>query len=510
MTRTIVIGAGHNGLVAAVLLARAGRDVLVLERDTVVGGACRTEHPFARVPGLGASTGAYLLGLTPPELLDQLGLELPLRRREPHYFLPTLDGTSVLLGGDPDENRRQLSHVADAADLDALDRMDTELSALREDLAGSWLAPATDVATTAARWVRAELRDTYVDLVSGSVRAYLDRVGLRSPVLRAMYAVTDAFPGLHGGLDTPGSGHNFLVHNSGRLPGSGGTWMVVEGGMGTVTQRLAALATAAGAEVRTSAPAVAVHTRGGAEVTGVALADGTVLPVDEVVLACDPWRAVDLLGAEVVPDLAGRLDDWAARPGTTLKVNLALTDLPTFTALPERVGQHGATVHLLPAGDDAEAAVETAHAAAMAGDLPDDPPLEVYGHTVVDPSLQDAAGHHSAALFVQWVPNEPTAGAWDDVAPGYVEHLLGNAARYAPDLPGLVADVDVVHPAEIARRFGITGGNIFHVDNTFALTDRVPTHLGVGGVVAAGAGCHPAGSVIGAAGHNAARALLDA
>jgi phytoene dehydrogenase-like protein len=278
--------------------------------------------------------------------------------------------------------------------------------------------------------------------------------------------------------------------------------------MGTVTQCLAALATDAGAVVRTSAPAAAVLHEGGA-VGGVALEDGTVLPADEVVLACDPWRSVDLLGADAVPDLAGRLAGWAERPGTTLKVNLALRDLPTFTALPERLGQHGATVHLLPAGEDPEAAVARAHAEAMAGDLPDDPPLEVYCHTAIDPSLQDADGHHSAALFVQWVPNEPTAGAWDDVAPAYVAHLLANAARYAPDLPDLVVDVDVVHPAEIARRFGITGGNIFHVDNTFALTDRVPTRLEVGGVVAAGAGCHPAGSVIGAAGHNAARALLD-
>jgi phytoene dehydrogenase-like protein len=224
--RTVVVGAGHNGLVAAVLLARAGRHVTVLERDTVVGGACRTEQPFAHVPGLGASTGAYLLGLAPPELLDELGLELELVRRDPHYFLPTLDGRVLVLGTDAAANRRALAAVADDADLEALDRMDAELSALREDLAGAWLEPAVDVHTTAQRHVRPELRDVYVALVTGSFRDHLDRIGLHSPVLRAMYAVTDAFPGLHGGFDTPGSGHNFLVHNSGRLPGSGGTWMV--------------------------------------------------------------------------------------------------------------------------------------------------------------------------------------------------------------------------------------------------------------------------------------------
>src|ERR671912_1848202 len=106
MPDVVVVGAGHNGLVAATLLARAGLAVEVLERADTVGGACRTEHPFAAAPGLAASTGAYLLGLMPPELLRTLELELPLVRRDPHYFLPTLDGRHLLLGGDRAESRR--------------------------------------------------------------------------------------------------------------------------------------------------------------------------------------------------------------------------------------------------------------------------------------------------------------------------------------------------------------------------------------------------------------------
>src|SRR5205823_349721 len=154
----IVVGAGHNGLVAALMLARRGLDVLVLEEKDVVGGAARTERPFARVPGLGTSTGAYLLGLMPPELLRTLGIAL---------------------------------------------------------------------------------RQIFVDLCRKPVGQYLDRFGFRSDLLKAMYAVTDGFSGLSGDWDTPGTGMNFLVHNMCRLPGSDGTWMIVRGGMGTVTQTLA-------------------------------------------------------------------------------------------------------------------------------------------------------------------------------------------------------------------------------------------------------------------------------
>src|SRR5215467_13207433 len=140
MRDAVVIGAGHNGLVAAALLARAGLSVEVLERAAVVGGACRTERPFPRAPGLAASTGAYLLGLMPPELLAALDLDLPLVRRDPHYFVPALDGRFLLLGADPVGARDQLARFFTERDWQANQELGAELAALRDDLAPSWLA----------------------------------------------------------------------------------------------------------------------------------------------------------------------------------------------------------------------------------------------------------------------------------------------------------------------------------------------------------------------------------
>ena len=142
-----------------------------------------------------------------------------------------------------------------------------------------------------------------------------------------------------------------------------------------------------------------------------------------------------------------------------------------------------------------------------AGRLPDFPTIEWYVHTTVDPSLQDEAGHHSSALFVQSVPYQPAGTTWDAALPSYVEHLLGICDRFAPGTSDLVADALPLTPPAIEARFGITGGHIHHVDNGFAFADRVP-YRWLPGLYAASAGCHPAGSVIGAAGHNAAQCVL--
>ncbi|HRE89353.1 MAG TPA: FAD-dependent oxidoreductase, partial [Myxococcota bacterium] len=187
----IVIGAGHNGLVAATLLARAGLDVCILERSEVAGGAVRTEHPFARAPDLGQSTGAYLLGLMPPELIAELGLELPLRRRDPHYFLPTTGARYLLLGADPAASERQLASFFSPRDVAAIAAMDAELAALREDLGPSWLCDPLSLEDTAARYVRPALREVFIDLCRGSVLDHLARFDFQDPLLVAMFAVTD-------------------------------------------------------------------------------------------------------------------------------------------------------------------------------------------------------------------------------------------------------------------------------------------------------------------------------
>jgi phytoene dehydrogenase-like protein len=509
----VIIGAGHNGLVAAVLLARSGLTVLVIEAAAVIGGAARTERPFPKVPGLRHSTGSYLLGLMPPELLTTLGLEIPVRRRAPHYFLPTpgpVGSPYLLFGTDRQATRRQLVEFFSPADLAADDAMAAELAALREDLAPAWLAEPLPVEETAERYLRPALRGVFADLVRGSVADYLARFEFRSELLVAMYTVTDGLSGLHAGPDDPGTGHNFLAHNMCRLPGAGGTWMIVEGGMGTVSRMFADAARAAGAWIETGAEVAAVRFDGGST-SGVVLADGREIAAPVVLGACDPYRLIELAGGAMPAALTDRIGA-VRRTGTTLKVNLALRDLPRFSCLPDASpSPFGSTIHLLPgSGGEAApmAAVRQMWADVRAGRVPAEPTIEWYLHTTVDPSLRDEAGHHSSALFVQSVPYQPAGSTWDDRLDSYVEDLLAICDRYAPGTSGLVADAVPLTPPGIEAHFGITGGHIHHIDNTVSFTDRMPYATGVPGLYAGSAGCHPAGSVIGAAGHNAARRIL--
>ncbi|WFE34261.1 NAD(P)/FAD-dependent oxidoreductase [Micromonospora sp. WMMD975] len=515
----VVVGSGHNGLVSAVLLARAGLDVLVLEAAGVIGGATRTETPFPLVPGLRHSTGSYLLGLMPPELLATLDVTIPVLRRDPHYFLPTPGGPGspyLLFGRDTAATRRQLTDMFSAADVAADDALQAELAQLRDDLGPAWLAEPLPVEETAERYVRPALRQVFVDLVRGSVADYLARFDFRSELLVSMYAVTDGLSGLNAGPDDPGTGHNFLVHNMCRLPGAGGTWMIAEGGMGTVSRTFADAARAAGARIVTGAPVTAITLDGGAA-SGVVLADGREVATSVVLGACDPYRLMGLLPDGALPAELGARMAAVRRPGTTLKLNLALTGLPRFSCLPaDAPSPFGSTIHLLPGSDSLVGgggaspmtALRGMWADVRAGRLPDEPTIEWYLHTTVDPSLRDDAGHHSSALFVQSVPYELAGTTWDAALPGYVEKLVAICERYAPGVGDLIADAVPLPPPGIEAHFGITGGHIHHVDNTASFTDRMPYATGVPGVYAGSAGCHPAGSVIGAAGHNAARRIL--
>jgi phytoene dehydrogenase-like protein len=250
---------------------------------------------------------------------------------------------------------------------------------------------------------------------------------------------------------------------------------------------------------------------GSGSVNTVVLVDGQQVATSTVVAACDPFTLADL--APLPQPLLDRLAQLR-RPGTTLKVNLALRGLPRFSCLPPDAhlpgnpSPFGSTIHLLPQERPLDA-VRAMWADVQAGRLPDFPTIEWYVHTTADSSLQDQDGHHSSALFVQSVPYSPMAGSWDALLPAYVDHLLAICDRFAPGTSGLVADTFPLAPPDIERHFGIRHGHIHHVDNTIAFDRRMPYRTGVDGLYAASAGCHPAGSVIGAAGHNAARAVIS-
>ncbi|MBM3177086.1 MAG: NAD(P)/FAD-dependent oxidoreductase [Bacteroidetes bacterium] len=503
----LVVGAGHNGLVAALLLARSGLKVTVLEDQPVIGGAVRTEYPFKKVPNLGTSTGAYLLGVMQPELLKKLNLDLPLYRRDPHYFLPTTGNKYLLFGSDREAMKQQFVSFFSEADWRANEALTEEIGQIRDDVAPTWMQEPLSIEETADRFIRPALQEHFIRLCRGPVGEYIDRFGFQSDLVKAMYAVTDGFSGLFGTWDTPGTGMNFLVHNMCRLPGSDGTWMIVGGGMGTVTRKLAEACQAAGATILTSKKVSAIETEAGVA-KGVVLANGEKYSATTVVVNADPFRMRDLIGSHKLPEAYNQRIDGYKKPGSTMKVNLALKGLPRFTCLPEDRGQFGPTIHLLPEEKDVMRSLQDGFKAVSEGRLDPFPTIEWYIHTTVDPSLRDADGHHNSALFVQWVPLEIKGSSWEQEEEKYVRHLLSICDRFAPNTSSLVADVFPLHPGKIEKHFGITGGHIHHVDNSFGFADRLPYVTPIQGVYSASAGTHPAGSVIGCAGHNAAMRVM--
>jgi phytoene dehydrogenase-like protein len=504
----IVIGAGHNGLVSATFLARAGLDVLVVEDKDVVGGACRTERPFKAAPDVKASTGAYLLGVMPPELIRRLGIDLPLIRRDPHYFLPTTKDRYLLFGSDRDAMKQQFTSFFSEQDWKGYQALQDEIGQIRDDVHATWLQEPNSIEETAEKFVRPALKQKFVHLCRKPISHYLARFDFKSDLVKAMFAVTDAFSGLYGSWDSPGTGMNFLVHNMCRLPGSDGTWMMVRGGMGVVTSRFVDAAKFAGARIATGRGVQKILVEGSAA-AGVVLRDQTEIRAKTLVANADPFRMRDLVGRDRLPaDYNARLDRYAERPGSTFKVNLCLRDLPRFTCLPEKRGQHGTTIHLLPDEKDVLRLLNEQFHAVTQGRLADFPTIEWYIQTALDPSLSDSAGRHNAALFVQWVPYEIQGSSWDAEESKYVKHLLSICDRFAPGTSDLVVDSFPLHPKKIEEHFGISKGHIHHVDNSFGFADRLPYATPIQGLYSASAGCHPAGSVIGASGHNAAMRVI--
>src|SRR2546423_7513510 len=191
----VVVGAGHNGLVAALMLARRGLDVLVLEEKEVAGGAARTERPFKRVPGLATSTGAYLLGLMPPELLRKLDLQMPLVRRDPHYFLPTTGKKYLLFGSDAAAMKEQFLAFFSEQDWRANEELQGEIAQLREDVAPTWLEEPLSIEETGEKYVRPALRRGFVGLCRQPPGPLLGPFDIPRDPLKALDAATACFSG---------------------------------------------------------------------------------------------------------------------------------------------------------------------------------------------------------------------------------------------------------------------------------------------------------------------------
>jgi phytoene dehydrogenase-like protein len=508
----IVVGGGTNGLVCALVLARGGLKVQVVEDKPAVGGAHRTEFPFARAPRLGATTGAHRVGFVPRELSAQLGLKLPITPRDPSVFVPTTVAGRYLLAGPGHEGLRSASGgVVTARDATALATMNAELDAMVADLAPAWTGPPVTVEELGERYIRGALRKAFVRLCRGSFAEYAARFGIQSGLLKAALAA-DALGGSFASWDTPGSGAPLLVRHAACSLEGGGDAIVV-GGPGALTHALAEAAERARVSITTGLAVTQISVQGNA-VTGVTMADGTTRRAGAVVTSADPWRMRALVGADRFPAEYTRRIDGFARPGGIAKLNVALSDLPRFSCLPEPSGQHRATTFLLPGAgpegeDDAVRAIGRAFAEASAGRLPGEPPIECTFPTAVEESLRDADGRHSASLLVPWVPYDLAGTTWSAEEERFTSLLLDVLEAFAPGTRERVVETALYHPKKLETHFGLTRGHIGHVDDTHLFADRLPAATPISGLYVCGRGCSPAAGVFGVAGLNAARKLLS-
>jgi phytoene dehydrogenase-like protein len=519
----VIVGAGHNGLVTACYLARAGLRVLVLERRYLVGGACVTEETF---PGFKVSTAAYVNSLFHKDIARDLRLAdygFAVLPRNPSSFTPYPDGRFLLLGPDPALNHREISKFSprDAARY-------PEYEAMLERVA-AFVEPTLTVVPP--NLLRPGLRDILrlmalgrsfrrlgpaaseaVELLTGPARAILDR-WFESAELKATLA-TDAIIGAMASPSTPGTGYVLFHHVMGEADGKRGVWGYVRGGMGGLSQALGRAARDLGVEIRCEAEVARILTRDG-RVTGVALAGGEECRASVVASNADArvtfTRLLDprSLPAEFVAAV-GRINYESA----SLKINVALAELPSFRALSgsEPGPQHRGTIHICPDLDY----IERAYDDAKYGRPSERPVLECTIPSVVDPTVAPP-GKHLMSIFVQYAPYALRESNWDELGERFADRCVDLLDEYAPNFRRAVLARQVLTPLDLERVFNLTGGNIFQgamIPSQLFSLRPVPGYAGyrtpVKGLYLCGAAAHPGGGVMGIPGWNAAREILRA
>ena len=519
----IVIGAGHNGLVTACYLARADLRVLVLERREVVGGACVTEETF---PGYKVSTAAYVNSLFHTAIVRDLKLAdygyavLP---RDPSSFTPFPDGRSLLMGPDAEMTRKEIAKfsVRDAErypEYEAMlervaDVVEPTLTTAPPDVVKPRLGDLRTMLSLGRSFRRlGDATGEVVETLTGAARPILDR-WFESEELKGTLA-TDAVIGAMASPSMPGTAYVLFHHVMGETGGKRGVWAYVRGGMGGLTQALAAAARDLGADVRCDAEVARILVRDGRAV-GVALASGDEFHAPIVASNADAnVTFLRLLDRRELPEAFVADVERISYASASLKINVALAELPSFRAAPgsEPGAHHRGTIHICPDQDYIERAFDDA----KYGRPSARPVLECTIPSVVDPTVAPP-GRHLMSMFVQYAPYALRGTTWERERDAFADRCFALLDEYAPNFSRSVLARQVLAPPDLERVFGLTGGNIFQGAMTpgqlFALRP-VPGHAGyrtpVRGLYLCGAAAHPGGGVMGTPGHNAAREILRA
>ncbi len=519
----VIIGAGHNGLVTAGYLAREGLKVCALERRHMVGGACVTEEVF---PGFKVSTTSYVCSLLSPRVIRDLEMKrygYEILERHPSSFSPFPNGSHLFLSGDQEMNVREIAKFSkrDAERYPLYEQMLERLSLAIEpvleltppDLTKERLREVPrwlNLALTARKLGSAD-RPRGVDIMTASVAEILDE-WFESEELKVTLA-TDGVIGTYGGPMTPGTAYVLLHHVMGETNGKRGVWGYVRGGMGTITRSLADSARAHGTVIRTGVTVDKIKVKNG-RADGVVLEGGEEIEARLVISNADPRRT--FLG--MVPD--GTLDssflDEVRRikfDSASLKMNLALSELPDFKALPglKPGPQHRGTIHISPSVEYVERAWDDA----KYGRPSRSPILECTIPTVVDDTLAPP-GKHIMSMFIQYFPYKLAPGlSWEQEKEKFADRCIDILAEYAPNIKGAILGRHILSPQDLEREFALTGGNIFHgsmsLDQMFFMRP-VPGYADyrtpVRNLYMCGSGTHPGGGVMGIPGRNAAREIL--
>ena len=514
----LVIGGGHNGLIAAAYLAKAGRKVTLLEAAPEVGGILRSTSPAEGVtaPGIVHTVGRLRASVVKDLRLDRHGFEAisPAVR----MFAPQPDGSAVTFWGDPARTASELRE-RNAHDAGAFEGFDAKMRAI-----ASFLAYINAVTPPDAK--SPSIADAIMGLKLGkafrNLGAKTGREAIRALPMAVADLVQEVFDdeAVRGPLTTrgvlftsmgpwaTGTAAVFLNDSAGTDGGAAGTTGFARGGTGALASALSSAAKSRGVDVRTSAVVVAIRSADG-RVRGVTLADGTEIDATLVVSAADPKRTLRLCDpVELNPYEVWRTEN-IRQPGATAKVNLVLSGLPAFNGADDHSRLEGRIVVGLSIDH-----VERAMDANKYGHVAEDPMLEATIPTLTDPSLAPEGKHVMSVLF-QAAPRRLREGEWSSERDRVADIAVKSMERFAPGLGELVEEREVLTPEDMETDYGLTGGHVYHaepaLDQFFAwrpLNGEARYRLQIDGLYLAGSGAHPGGGITGGPGANAARQVI--
>jgi phytoene dehydrogenase-like protein len=515
----VVIGGGHNGLVNAAYLAKAGKKVVVLERRGVLGGAAVTEEI---VPGFLFSECSYVVSLLRPEIIRELNL--------PHYgleilpldgtFSPTLNGDYLWRVNDHAKTQREIRRHSrlDAEAYDEFSKMMTPMCRFVKPML-SMIPPDPTTLNPKDlkqlhfmlqrfRELSSDERYTLIQLMTMSAADFLDQ-WFETDVLKSTMSASGII-GTFLGIRSPGTAYVLLHHYMGEIDGAFRSWGFSRGGTGAISNSIAAAARELGVEIRTNAPVGKILNKNG-RVTGVALQSGEEIRCNVVSSSVDPHHTfLAFMDAKDLPsDFVASVKRYKFR-GSSGKVNIALSALPNFKALPGTGPHLRGAISISPGMEYMERAYDDA----KYGRYSQRPYVDMVIPSLTDPSVAPP-GKHVLSCFVQYAPYKLAQGTWDDHREAFGNNVINTIAEHAPNIKDIIIEKQVLTPLDLEREFGLTQGNIFQgelsLEQLFFLRPvpgwayyRTP----IDNLYMCGSATHPGGGIMGANGRIASQVIL--